>query len=1029
MNEWENQKLIGINKLEAHSNAIPFSDKDDAMENALRRNPWRKTLNGAWKFGYFPGPAAVPEDFYSEDFDCCEWDVIEVPSNWQMKGYGAPHYTNITYPFPVNPPYVPSENPTGCYIREFEVDETWADREIILRFNGVDSFLKVWVNGEFAGLSKISRNPAEFDVTNLIHPGMNMIAVQVMQWCDGTYLEDQDMWWLSGIFREVYMIALPKADIWDTFLHTPLDAKYKNGIFSADVTLRNFGKARKDLAVELELFAPDGAPVFEKPLACKAGNVAANGYASYTLAAEVKNPEKWTAETPALYTVLLTLKAGKEVLEYKTYRCGFRTIEIKKGAYLINGERIMFRGVNRHEFHTDLGRALTEEAMLEDLLLMKQHNVNAIRTSHYANDPRFFELCDRLGFYVMSEADLESHGFGYEEGANPTMWPEWEDACVARMVGMVENYKNHACVVVWSLGNEAGFGCNHLKMIEYTRKRDASRPIHYERNTTFEHVDFISPMYRSPEMCENLINELKLDKPFILCEYAHAMGNGPGELEDYWNYFYQNKYTQGGFIWEWCDHGIRTTNEDGEEYFAYGGDFGETIHDGNFVADGLVFPDKTPTPGLIELKKVMAPVRIAADDLKKGVLSVTNYYDFLTLEHLNIVWNVAENGRIIQSGSLPPMTLAAHKTGKLVIPFKMPVAPKRGAEYMLNVSFQLGCDTSWASGGYEIAWGQFALPVKAVPAAPAILSGHGPVDVEEDQESIWISASNGLLAEISKMTGTIASLDRDGISLMEQGPRLNVWRAPLDNDHRYFEKDWEFNGFRYLQHHIRSVKGQRKNGAAVIKVQAFCGGAQRRDKVQGGFNMEYVYTFLADGSFRLDVAGKPVNITEGTCLPRFGVEMQLPGNLEGVQWYGLGPGESYVDSKTAQRIGYYKAGVDALMTNYTFPQDNGNRSEVRRVAFHDIHGAGLIAVPDTPFNFSAHRYSQEALTIAKHPYELEASENIYVHMDAAMSGIGSGSCGPKTADKYLVKPVPMKFGIRFRTSAPGELDERSFFEL
>ncbi len=1025
MNDWENQSLTGINRLEARAALLPYSDRDDALENSQRRNVWRKTLNGAWKFGYFSSPVAVPGEFYSEDFDCCEWDVIEVPGNWQLQGYGNPHYTNIQYPFPIDPPKVPSENPTGCYIREFEIDDSWDDREIILHFNGVDSFYQVWINGEFAGMSKGSREPAEFDITSLVRPGVNMIAVQVSKWNDGTYLEDQDMWWLSGIFREVYLMALPKVDIWDLFLHTPLDAKYKNGIFSADITLRNFGKARKDLAVDLELFAPDGSSVFAKPLSWSAGNVKADSYAACTLAAEVKDPEKWTAETPALYTALLTLRAGKDVLEYKSMRCGFRTVEIKNGALLVNGERIMIRGTNRHEFQTDLGRAITEESMLEDLLLMKQHNINAIRTSHYLNDPRFFHLCDRLGFYLVSEADLESHGFGYEQGKNPTMWPEWEDACVDRMVRMVESVKNHACIIIWSLGNEAGFGCNHLKMVEYTRRRDPSRPLQYEQDYNGEISDIICPMYTSPEGCVERIKTLNLNKPFILCEYIHAMGNGPGGIEDYWQVFYNNKYTQGGFVWEWCDHGLRTHTEDGEEFFAYGGDFGDKPNSGNFVADGMVFPDKTPTPGLLELKKCIAPVRIAAKDLKKGILSVTNYYDFLTLSHLNIVWNVMENGRIIQTGSVPSMTLAAHKTGDLKIPFTMPANPKRGAEYLLNVTFMLACDTSWAHGGHEVAWEQFILPVKAVPAAPAVITGCSPVDVEEDKQSIYISAANGLFAEISKETGTIVSLDRNGIVLMERGPLLNLWRATTDNDRHHFAGNWEAWGFRYLQHRIESVKYTRKQGAVIVKVKSYSAGANNLY----GFDVDYTYTFQPDGSFRLDVEGTPRNLPEDVNLPRFGVEMFLPHSMNGVQWYGLGPGESYLDTKTAQRIGYFKAGVDALMTNYTRPQENGNRSEVRRAAFHDIRMAGLIAIPDTPINFSAHRYTPEAFTVAAHPYELEECEAICVHFDALMAGIGSGSCGPRTAEKYQIKPGKVKFGIRFRTAAPGELEEHSFFEF
>ncbi len=1042
MNDWENPSLLGINKLDAHAGGLPFADKEDALENAAARSPWRKTLNGAWKFGFFSGPAEVPEDVFTEDFDCCEWDSIVVPSNWQMKGYGYPHYTNVVYPIPRIPPYVPAENPTGCYIREFEIDDSWDGRNIMLHFNGVDSFFYVWVNGQLAGMSKGSRLHAEFDITDIVQTGMNRITIQVMQWSDATYLEDQDMWWLSGIFREVYLTALPDVDIWDSFIHTPLDAKYKNGIFSADLTLRNFGKACKGVTVDVELFDRNGEAVFKNPLSCKA-DLKADSYTSFTLAEEVKNPMKWTAETPDLYTVLLTLKKGREVLEYKSFRVGFRTIEIKGTQILVNGVRAVFRGVNRHEFQTDLGRALTEDAMLEDLLLMKQHNVNAIRTSHYANDPRFYDLCDQYGFYVMSETDIETHGFHYGENLNPSRWAEWERAFMDRMQRMVEAFKNHACIFMWSLGNESDYGVHHDKMADWTRQRDPSRPVHYEGGSRAaggraKCTDVNSYMYPGLQGCKAMIvldpdDPDLIKKPFMLCEYAHAMGNGPGGLADYWDFFRSSdKAHQGAFVWEWCDHGIRTVSEDGTEYFAYGGDFGETTHDGNFIADGLVFPDKTPSPGLIELKKVIAPVRAVAKDIAKGLVTIHNDYDFLTLEHLNITWSLSENGKVIQTGSLPALNLKAHAETDIVIPFVTPKHPKAGAEYFVNITFTLGHDTVWARCGHEIAWGQFALPVKVKPA-PALIGTCCPLDVEEDAQSIWISAANGLFVEFSKAKGTIASIDRDGLCLMERGPLFSVWRAPTDNDNGWagMGNKWANEGYRYLQHIVTDVKLTRKNGKAIIAVKTKAAGtdrgAQQKGKVKG-FDVNYIYTFETDGSFYLEVEGKPLT-DDMVYLPRLGVELELPECLDRVAWFGLGPGESYQDSKAAQRVGLFKAGIDSMMTNYTRPQENGNRSEVRRTAFYDLHMAGLVVVPDAPNNFAMHRYTAEDLTKAQHPHELKQQENVIVHLDAAMSGLGSNSCGPETEEQYRVKAEPFKFGLRFRTAAPGELDDKTFFQM
>lgn len=1028
MNDWENQKLVGINKMDGHTVYPPFDDKDDAMTGERSASPYFKLLNGAWKFEYFSGPDTLPEDFFEEDFDCSEWDDIVVPSNWQMKGYGNPHYTNINYPIPVNPPFVPSENPTGCYIREFEIDESWQDRRIMLKFDGVDSFMYVWVNGQLAGMSKGSRNPAEFDITDIAQVGLNRITVQVLQWSDGTYLEDQDMWWLSGIFRDVSVMALPEVDLFDIFAKPLLDKKYRNGILDLEIEVKNWmEKDVRDLVVEAELFDKCGRAVFRKPLSAKA-NVKEAKSAKVRLEAEIRDVMKWSAETPDLYTLLLTLKNSYGIIEYKSFKIGFRTMELKNGNFLVNGVPIMLRGVNRHEFQTDLGRAVTYDSIVEDILQMKRHNINAIRTCHYPDSEMFYEICDRYGLYVMCEADLESHGFGYEEGKNPSMWPEWERACVDRMQRMVEAFKNHASIIFWSLGNEAGYGINHRKMYEWTKKRDNTRLVHYERDQMAETADVVSTMYSAPEFIVDTIIPERCKpskKPYLLCEYAHAMGNGPGGLEDYWQTFYAHKEIQGGFVWEWCDHGIRTQDEDGCEYFAYGGDFGDTPNDGNFIADGLVFPDKSASPGLVELKKVIAPVRVTAKNLKKGIVNVANHYDFITLEHLNVVWSVSENGTVIQSGTIAPLKIKARTDEDVVIPFVMPENPKPGAEYFLNISFLLGMDTLWARCGHEIAWGQLALPVKAAAKKPVAGKSRAVVEMDEDEDFLYIAADETFF-EFDKHSGTIANWMIDGLPLLEAGPKLNIFRATTDNDRggAGMAAKWKAAYYHQLTHSVREVAFDPET--ATIKVIA----RVAPPVLQWGIECEYVYRFLPDGSYTLELSGKPAG--EGMVpFPRLGFQLALPEAMDNVQWFGLGPGESYVDTKEAQRVGLYKAGVDSLYTEYTYPQENGNRSEVRRAAFYDLHMAGFVVtgLDGMLFNFSAHRFSPEAIEAAKHPHEIEEGENICLNLDWKQQGIGSSSCGPHLPEKYQIPVKPFRFGMKFRGFRPNELNDISFFKM
>ncbi|MBO7147621.1 MAG: DUF4981 domain-containing protein [Lentisphaeria bacterium] len=1051
MNDWENQNLLGINKQPARAALIPFDEEYSAMAGDKALSPWFKILNGVWKFAYYDSPADIEEDFFLEDYDCSDWDDMPVPSHWQLNGYGRPHYTNSNYPFPINPPKVPTENPTGCYIREFEIPEEWAERRIVLRFEGVDSFFYVWVNGQLAGMSKCSRNAAEFDITDIAQMGLNRIAVQVHQWSDGSYLEDQDMWWLSGIFRDVSVSALPQTDIFDVFAKTSLDKAYKNGVLDLEAEILSTAERDvKNLTFEAELFDKSGNSLLAKPLSASIAKIGTEESVKINLNATIKNIQPWTAETPVLYTLLLSLreKNGK-VIEYKSMKVGFRSIELKKGNMLVNGKAIMFYGVNRHEFNTDLGRALTYDITEDDLLLLKRHNFNAIRTSHYPDAPHFYDLCDKLGFYVICEADLETHGFGYAEGTNPTMWKEWERACVDRMRGMVEAHKNHASIVIWSLGNEAGYGINHVKMAAYTRERDNTRLIHYERDENTEIADMYSVMYLPHDLCLDRVKEKCDKKPFILCEYAHAMGNGPGGLEDYWQTFFASKKIQGGFIWEFCDHGIRTFEEaegheghgHGQEFYAYGGDFGEKPHDGNFVADGLVFPDKTPSPGMIEAKKVYSPLRFAAKDLKKGIIAVTNHYDFRTLEHLNVTWSVSENGIPCQSGILAPLKTAPGTTEEITIPYQIPAKPKAGAEYFLNLTFNLGIDTDWARAGHEIAWAQFALPVKT-PAAPAIMMhGKQQIEMDETQKSIFIAAGEGFI-EFDKNRAMISNWTLDGIQLMEQGPKFNLFRAPTDNDNNKWRgawQDWKAALYDQLQHAVESVefnpdKSEIKVITRVAPPSVWSTGTDvwhfDGSHLLYSILCEYTYKFLPDGGFTMELKGTPMGNMPN--FPRIGLEMFIPSNLENAEWFGLGPGESYVDTKEAQRVGLFKAGIDALYTKYIFPQENGNRSEVRRAAFYDLMMAGFAVSglnANSNFNFSLHRFTPQMLFDAKHPHEVGELENNCLHLDWKQAGIGSASCGPLLPEKYQLKPEPFQFGFKFHGFRPGELNDVTFFHM
>lgn len=1027
--DWQNPALTHRNRLPARSCFFHYPDVASAQTFDRGASPWFQLLNGNWKFHYAPTPEDAPAGYFEPSFDVSAWDDIAVPGNWQMQGYGRPHYTNVQFPFPVDPPNVPTENPTGSYRKEFHVREEWAGLRMVLRFEGVDSAFHVWVNGKAVGFSKGSRLPSEFDLTGLVKPGLNILAVRVYQWSDGTYCEDQDMWWLSGIFRDVYLLALPPLHVADLRVRTPVKAGASEAGLDLQVMLRNAADIPVEGSVTAELRDAGGNSVMARALKARVSMGAGDG-CKVSLSGIVKAPQLWSAEIPALYTLLLTVKDEQNrVVAVIPQKVGFRGVEIRGNVFLVNGVAVKLKGVNRHETHPDLGRAIPLEAMVADILLMKRHNINAVRTSHYPDDPRWYDLCDQYGLYLIDECDLETHGFDQlpDWRGNPTEDPVWREVCVDRMVRMVERDKNRPSVIMWSLGNEAHYGCNHEAMAACARELDPTRPIHYEGDYQVKTADVYSRMYASAEhvalIGQGVEEEYQkvawpkpepgvrfTDKPFVLCEYAHAMGNGPGGLKEYWDTLYSHDSLMGAFVWEWADHGIRRRTADGREYFAYGGDFGDEPNDGNFVCDGLVFPDRQPSPGLIELKKIIEPVQVDAVDLAAGKVTLHNRYDFANLNCFTLAWTVMVDGVPVQAGLMQAPSVPGRKRKTITIPYALPKHIVPGAVCHLNLSFRLAAETPWAASGCELAWAQFVLPVKAPRALPRKAADMTPVAFEESETGICVKGADFVFS-FDKVRAIISSWNHAKQPVLKTGPRLNFWRATTDNDRSWTNaKPWRDAGLHWLQHRTVGVEVEPLADGRALRIRAK---VRIAPPVKGhGFLCDYIYTLYGNGEMLLEVSGEPQGQWPDITLPRIGLEMALPLARDQVDWFGRGPGESYIDTKQANRFGLWKAGVDELYTPYIFPQENGNRTDVSWVSFRDLAGAGLLAVGDEAINFSAHRYSPMDFERARHTIDLVPRDEVIVHLDWRHNGIGSASCGPGPVGVYLLKPEAFRFVIR-----------------
>ncbi|HED65935.1 MAG TPA: DUF4981 domain-containing protein [Planctomycetes bacterium] len=1030
--DWEDPSILGRNKEAPHATLAPFSDRDDALRGQRERSPWVRSLNGPWRFHWVASPEARPRDFQRIDFDASGWDTIPVPSNWQLEGHGTPIYTNVTYPFHRDPPRVMGEvpeswtkhrlpNPVGSYRRTFELPGGWDGREVFLHFDGVQSAFYLWVNGEEVGYSQGSMTPAEFRITPYLRPGENVVAAQVYRWSDGSYLEDQDFWRLSGIFRDVYLFSTPKLHIADFFALPHLDAAFEQGELEVRFELADYDSGLQESAVRLELLDSDGTTVAR---GAWHGRLAPDedgrtrGAASLT----VDRPALWSAESPTLYRLLLFLEdEGGRALEVETCRVGFREVEIRGELLLINGTPVKLKGVNRHEHDPDRGHAIGRERMIQDIELMKRANVNTVRTSHYPNQPLWYELCDQYGLYVIDEANLESHGMGYGD-ASLAHDPRWEAAHVDRQVSMVERDKNHPCVILWSMGNEAGPGENFAACREAIRSLDTSRPIHYERDNAKADLD--SVMYPSVEWLESA-GANGSDRPLLMCEYAHAMGNAVGNLAEYWDTIYRHDRLLGGCIWDWVDQGLRRRNPDGSEDFLYGGDFGDVPNDGSFCINGLVGPDRAPTPKLGEVRHVYRNIVTRPDDLSLGRVRIENRFAFTNLSDFEARWSVREDGRTIQAGKLAALTIAPGETETASIPIE-PWERRPGTESFLRVSFHLRTAEPWAPAGFEIAADQLPLPGPTPPPVHTNLGLLPPLRLEREGGRTTI-LGDGFRIVFDDSAAAIVAWEGAGRSLLAgvrarpPGPLLNVYRAPVNND-RYCLRPWEQEELWHLERAVDSFEVE-PIAPGLLQVRAT---TTERGRGAAHFEVRSTWTILGDGT--VHTAMNVVPRDAPSVLARVGVSMHLAGALEELEWFGRGPLENYPDRKTGSEIDRFVSSVSDQFVPYIDPQECGAKCDVRWVALRDGEGAGLLVAAATPFSFTALHQTSRELALARHPGDLPAREDTVLSIDAAVNGLGGASCGPRPMARYLLRAEPLAFSFWMRPlpigADPGEMGRR-----
>ena len=996
---YENLSVLHENTMPARAYYIPASKRMDNLVEHREESDRMQLLNGAWKFQYFNSIYDIQDSFFEKNYDTENFDEIQVPSVWQMAGYDTHQYTNIRYPFPFDPPYVPQDIPCGAYVHNFEYSRDEKASKAFLNFEGVDSCFYVWINGSYIGYSQVSHMTSEFDVTDVLQDGTNTVAVLVMKWCDGSYLEDQDKFRMSGIFRDVYILKRPKQAISDYHIKTRIE----DMLAKVEIEMKFYSP----LNVKISIEDRNGAVV-------ALGSIAEEG----TAVLEIASPELWNTENPYLYKLIL--ETENEVI---VDHIALRKIEIKDQVIYLNGQKIKFRGVNRHDSDPVTGFTINPEQITTDLTLMKQHNFNAIRSSHYPNAPFFYEMCDKYGFMVIDEADIEAHGPFMIYRKEDTdynrfkRWnekiaddPVWEEAIVDRVKLMVERDKNRFCIVMWSMGNESAYGCNFEKALEWTKNFDPDRITQYEsaryRNYDetydYSNLDVYSRMYPALSEIQEYLDK-DGSKPFLLVEYCHSMGNGPGDFEDYFQMIQDNDKMCGGFVWEWCDHAIaHGTAENGKTIYAYGGDHGEEIHDGNFCMDGLVYPDRTVHTGLLEYKNVYRPARVISYDKESGELVLHNYMDFDDLkDYVKISYELTQDGLVISKGKLPEISAAPHSDGKINLKINVPESGKCYLKFIYNLKKELPLlDEDHILGFDEIEVSKEDTKCKLAEKWIPKTVVDSELQVNENDTQIHIKGRE-FAYTIDKRTALFTEMKFAGREYLNHPMELNIWRAPTDND-MYIKSEWK--KAHYDKAYTRAYTTEVVQGKHGVKITSHA--SVVAETVQKILDVTITWKIEAAGKIDADIA--VTKDDEFPDLPRFGVRMFLDKKLSAARYFGMGPQESYCDKHQAASHGLYQANVDDLHEDYIRPQENGSHYDCEYVELNNSR-YGIVASAEKAFSFNASYYTQEELEKKTHNYELTESDSVVFCVDYALNGIGSNSCGPVVLDQYRFDDVLFRF--------------------
>ncbi|HIF9434192.1 TPA: beta-galactosidase subunit alpha [Photobacterium damselae] len=1005
MNNWENFLHLHENRMAPRAYFFSYDSVQSAKSFQRELSNRFMLLSGQWTFNFFTNPLLVPEEFYSQKMT--DWGHITVPNMWQMEGHGDLQYTDEGFPFPIDVPFVPTDNPTGAYQRTFTLGEQWNDKQTIIKFDGVETYFELYVNGQYVGFSKGSRLTAEFDISAYVQQGENLLSVRVMQWADSTYIEDQDMWWTAGIFRDVYLVGKEAVHVQDFTVRTDFADDYQSATLSCSVELENLTHAVAT-GYQLEYSLQDnGVEVAQG--SCSIDDIDANRQVQFAI--DMNNPQQWNAENPYLYQLFITLKNSQgQILEVIPQRVGFRDIKVRDGLFYINNQYVMLHGVNRHDNDHLKGRAVGMDRVEKDLILMKQHNINSVRTAHYPNDPRFYELCDIYGLFVMAETDVETHGFAnVGDLSRITNDAAWEAVFVDRAERHVHAQKNHPSIIMWSLGNESGYGCNIRSMYAATKAIDDTRLVHYEEDRDAEVVDVISTMYSRAQLM-NYFGEHPHEKPRIICEYAHAMGNGPGGLTEYQNVFYAHDHIQGHYVWEWCDHGILARDENDEEFYKYGGDYGDYPNNYNFCMDGLIFPDQTPGPGLKEYKQVIAPVKIRAVDGSNNRFTIENKLWFSDLNDYTITADVRAEGETLRTVQFKVEDLAANSAREITL--ALPELDER--ETFVNFTVRKDSRTLYSAANHDIAVYQFLLKENTATAPVFVNHNATELNVAESRLDYTITGHNFALT-FSKVNGKLTSWLINGEELIQSEPRLNFFKPMIDNHKQEYEGLWQPAHLQIMQEHFRTLNVETLDGKVVINTTSIIA----PPVFDFGMRCHYCYQINAEGQLNIELRGERYGDYPHV-IPVIGLDLGINGDFDQVKYYGRGPEENYQDSQQANMIDVYQTNVADMFVNYPFPQNNGNRQHVRWAALTNRHGTGLLVKPQQDINFSAWFCTNENLHAAQHTIELEKSGYITLNLDHQVMGLGSNSWGSEVLDSYRVYMDTFCYGLTLMPLQAGD---------